>query len=354
MQGRQCEETKQDQHTRPGAGGQSLSRGQSPEISGAGNCANGAHPSDNALGNCANGALPLNNALGNFLQWRGSAVLQHSPQGISPNLGKSGVADLQHGVRAHKTNFRQWRRCTAAPHTLREISPNLGRLIFKRHLSCPLDFLRFCEPMRLVHRVNQSCSVLGSAQPFGSSLASLRWRRLISFSRAVTTNCPVLSPSLFNNSTDSATWCGTRTSNLFDFALMDLVAITQVLVIRCPTIIYEKKAMAILDVSDTSKYYVSDTLILLKCKNSEARQCWSTNRASDHKPLSEVTIMAELQHTQDHPKFTWRFLALSSVGCNVVHIPANTEREAREQSPDGCVMVFAGRLPVREVRHEHA
>lgn len=52
--------------------------------------------------------------------------------------------------------------------------------------------------------------------------------------------------------------------------------------------------------------------------------------------------------------FLWRFLALSSIGCSVVHIPANTEREAREQSPDGCVMVFAGRLPVREVRYEHA
>lgn len=49
--------------------------------------------------------------------------------------------------------------------------------------------------------------------------------------------------------------------------------------------------------------------------------------------------------------FLWRFLALSSIGCNVVHILANTEREAREQSPDGCVMVFAGRLPVQEVRH---
>lgn len=186
-----------------------------------------------------------------------------------------------------------------------------------------------------------------------ASLASLRWRRLISFSRAVTTNCPVLSPSLFSNSTDSATWCGTRTSNLFDLALMDLVAMTQVLVIRCPTIIYEKKAMAILDVSDTYKYYVSDTLILLKCKNSEARQCANTNRASDHNVI-EAYIMADHQHTQTHPKFTWRFLALSSAECNVVHIPANTEREAREQSPAGCVMVFAGRLAVREVRHEHA
>ena len=61
--------------------------------------------------------------------------------------------------------------------------------------------------------------------------------------------------------------------------------------------------------------------------------------------------MAELQHTQTRPKYQYRFLALSSIGRNVIHITATTEREAREQSPAGCVMVFAGRLPVQEVRH---
>lgn len=61
--------------------------------------------------------------------------------------------------------------------------------------------------------------------------------------------------------------------------------------------------------------------------------------------------MADQQHTQTHPKFTWRFLALSSVGCSVIHITALTEREARDQSPPGCVIVFAGRLPVQEVRY---
>ena len=60
--------------------------------------------------------------------------------------------------------------------------------------------------------------------------------------------------------------------------------------------------------------------------------------------------MAELQSTQTRPEFTWRFLALSAIGRNVIHITATTEHEAREQSPAGCVMVFAGRLPV-EVRH---
>ncbi|QCV26250.1 hypothetical protein FE265_16260 [Salmonella enterica subsp. enterica serovar Infantis] len=58
-----------------------------------------------------------------------------------------------------------------------------------------------------------------------SSSGSLRWRRLISNSSAVTTNCPVLSPGDFNASTASAISCGTRTSNLLDFAFTAFVAI---------------------------------------------------------------------------------------------------------------------------------
>ena len=61
--------------------------------------------------------------------------------------------------------------------------------------------------------------------------------------------------------------------------------------------------------------------------------------------------MAGKQHTQTHPEFTWRFLALSVTENSIVHITAATEREAREQSPAGCVMVFAGRLPAQEIRH---
>ena len=58
-----------------------------------------------------------------------------------------------------------------------------------------------------------------------------------------------------------------------------------------------------------------------------------------------------ITHPQGRKSYTWRFLALSAIGRNVIRIKATTEREAREQSPAGCVMVFAGRLPVREVRH---
>ncbi|WP_244370832.1 host cell division inhibitor Icd-like protein [Rahnella sp. ChDrAdgB13] len=54
--------------------------------------------------------------------------------------------------------------------------------------------------------------------------------------------------------------------------------------------------------------------------------------------------------TQNHPKFRFRFLALCATGSAIVHITANSEREARSMSPVGFVMVFSGRLPV-EVRH---
>jgi hypothetical protein len=56
-------------------------------------------------------------------------------------------------------------------------------------------------------------------------------------------------------------------------------------------------------------------------------------------------------HTQTHPKFTWRFLALSVTESSIVRITAATEREARDQSPAGCVMVFAARLPLQGVSH---
>ncbi|MCL6326878.1 host cell division inhibitor Icd-like protein [Pectobacterium polaris] len=55
--------------------------------------------------------------------------------------------------------------------------------------------------------------------------------------------------------------------------------------------------------------------------------------------------------TQTRPEFQYRFLALGTSSQCVVHIIASTERQAREHSPDGHVMVLAGRLPVQEVCH---
>lgn len=66
---------------------------------------------------------------------------------------------------------------------------------------------------------------------------------------------------------------------------------------------------------------------------------------------NEAAMKDHITHPQGRKSYIWRFLVLSAIGRNVIHITATTEREAREQSPAGCVMVFAGRLPVREVRH---
>lgn len=43
-------------------------------------------------------------------------------------------------------------------------------------------------------------------------------------------------------------------------------------------------------------------------------------------------------------KYIWRFIALSTAQPRVIHIEATSEQEARQQSPDGCVMVFAARI----------
>lgn len=65
------------------------------------------------------------------------------------------------------------------------------------------------------------------------------------------------------------------------------------------------------------------------------------------KPLYEVTIMAELQHTQTHPKFTWLFLATpkSHPDCSpvVLRFDTDTEENARAAFP-GWEMVFAAKI----------
>ncbi|HFV5983820.1 TPA: host cell division inhibitor Icd-like protein, partial [Escherichia coli] len=43
-------------------------------------------------------------------------------------------------------------------------------------------------------------------------------------------------------------------------------------------------------------------------------------------------------------KYIWRFIALSTAQPRVIHIVATSEQEARQQSPDGCVMVLASRF----------
>lgn len=65
------------------------------------------------------------------------------------------------------------------------------------------------------------------------------------------------------------------------------------------------------------------------------------------KPLIEVTVMADQQHTQTHPKFTWLFLATpkSHPDCSpvVLRFDTDTEENARAAFP-GWEMVFAAKI----------
>lgn len=65
--------------------------------------------------------------------------------------------------------------------------------------------------------------------------------------------------------------------------------------------------------------------------------------------------MACIQHTQTHPKFTWRFLALNrhdkkATPCRL-SVEAATEREARRILAPHFILCLAARLPVMEARH---
>ncbi|WP_442797337.1 host cell division inhibitor Icd-like protein [Pantoea vagans] len=187
------------------------------------------------------------------------------------------------------------------------------------------------------------------------SLAFLRWRRLISPSRAATTNCPMLSSTCLRLSTSAAIESGTLTSNLFDFALMDFVAIAELPVKWCPTMIIEKKIDARVDVSDTCKYSLSDTSEFPQVQKQRNPEVFAALTGSLTKPLSEVTNMAEQQHTQTHPKFTWRFLAIDRADMAakpcLLSVVAETEKDARRVLAPHFILSLAARLPVVELRH---
>lgn len=186
------------------------------------------------------------------------------------------------------------------------------------------------------------------SQPFGSSLACLRWRRLISPFTAVTINCAFVSPSTRLLSKSATTSCGKRALSCCDLLLVEPVAITESPDDRCDSVYANKMIIKDLKCDSLGSNFKSEGAIhLVSAKPGSAR----TLTGPLTKPLFEVTVMADIQSTQTHPKFTWRFLALGVSTRNVIHITAPTEREARDLSPAGFVMVFAGRLPVQEVSH---
>ncbi|WP_435890268.1 host cell division inhibitor Icd-like protein [Escherichia coli] len=202
-----------------------------------------------------------------------------------------------------------------------------------------------CNPVR------HSSSLHGASDGYSCSLALRRWRRLISPSNAAVTNCPVLSPSSLTLSMASTIWSGTRASILFDFAFTDFVAISDFRLVWCPTMIARKKFNAMLDVSHTDKITCVRHLIFISHKMTKPRTVGAVTgllTTNDSESI-EVAMRNHTTHPQGRDshnlnKYIWRFIALSTAQPRVITIEATSEQEARQQSPDGCVMVFAARI----------
>ncbi|HDP9547738.1 TPA: host cell division inhibitor Icd-like protein [Escherichia coli] len=191
----------------------------------------------------------------------------------------------------------------------------------------------------------------GAGDGYSCSLALRRWRRLISPSNAAVTNCPVLSPSSLTLSIASTIWSGTRASILFDFAFTDFVAISDFRLVWCPTMIAIKKVNAMLDVSHTIKIICVRHLIFISNETTKPRTVGAVTgllTTNDSESI-EVAMLNHTTHPQGRDshnlnKYIWRFIALSTAQPRVITIEATSEQEARQQSPDGCVMVFAARI----------
>ncbi|MER2978875.1 host cell division inhibitor Icd-like protein [Serratia bockelmannii] len=84
------------------------------------------------------------------------------------------------------------------------------------------------------------------------------------------------------------------------------------------------------------------------------RSVCGTSEASNHKLLNEVTAMATADsNTFAHPKFTWRFLALSRTDREAkpcrLSVDAATERDARRVLAPYFILSLAARLPLQGV-----
>lgn len=308
MLGRQWDHSNQNQHTRAAVGGQSLSApvitgtaalaqlmwdNQSPENSGATICEIVGYPPESVM------------------------LVLHTSYRVAP---------MQLA-----TPPKFWGNA--------EISRIFGRLIFNR-CSDVIIRLNFAPADSKVF-----------FRTLAYSLAFLRWRRLISLFTAVTINCAFVSPSTRLLSNSATMSCGKRALSCCDLLLVEPVAITESPSVWCDSVYAKKMTLKGLKCDSLGGSFKGKGAIhLVSAKPGGAP---TPNRASDHKPLVGVTVMADQQHTQTRLKFTWRFLALNrhdkkAKPCRL-SVEAATEREARSILAPHFILSLAARLPAPEV-----
>ncbi|EJA1714479.1 TPA: host cell division inhibitor Icd-like protein [Escherichia coli] len=202
-----------------------------------------------------------------------------------------------------------------------------------------------CNPVR------HSSPHHGAGDGYSCSLALRRWRRLISPRMAALINCPVLSPSSFIFSMPSIISWAIRAVTDCDLAFFGPVAMSNSLCFWCKTIYTKKNYFEGLTCKTLLFYIVSYTLLMQGTETTKPRTVGAVTgllTTNDRKRI-EVAMLNHTTHPQGRDshnlnKYIWRFIALSTAQPRVITIEATSEQEARQQSPDGCVMVFAARI----------
>lgn len=285
MPGRQCstENREQNQHTRPVAGGQSVS----------------------TMHFCILGTAPMAQLNHNVLISKQSSNLSLVA------LVSSKIVGLIHSAEGtalqHTQYFPQWGEC----------EPVVGTLILRTSFRV--------AQMQLATSPLLWGNLDAWYQPFGSmprDCSSFRKTRFIQVAREE-------SPSFFISASSCArNSCWRR---IWYWSVLVLVL----------DIVITKSILS----AGGCNYNV--TKMVLQLLNMTKPCSARTLTGPLTKPLIGVTVMADKQHTQTHPKFTWLFLATpkSHPGCSpiVLRFDTDTEENARAAFP-GWEMVFAAKI----------
>lgn len=320
MPGRQCstENREQNQHTRPVAGGQSVS----------------------TMYFCIQGTAPMAQLNHNMLISKQSsnlslvALVSSKIVGLIP--GAEGTA-LQ-----HTQYFPQWGECEPVAHTLLlrtslgcvQILPLCSSVLANSNIECrgqrnfaPAVFTHDFVDLTYTKNVGQTPD-LAFAQPFGS----IPCRRNSALANSFI-QFPKLTPS--RSAASFSCW---RSSGL--------ILIWNVGDPPSPLGVLSRFIV------DTYVRNLLTWILLCTYVNTSSIEKTTPQTVGAvlgrlTKPLIEVTVMADKQHTQTHPKFTWLFLATpkSHPECSpvVLRFDTDTEDNARAAFP-GWEMVFAAKI----------
>ncbi|HBV0435946.1 TPA: host cell division inhibitor Icd-like protein [Escherichia coli] len=209
--------------------------------------------------------------------------------------------------------------------------------------SCPISLAALTP-------IFSTCARASSEETRRFSPLPSAWRRAISPRMAVTMNPALLSPSSFTDSMPSITSCGIRAVSDCDFAFFEPVAICNPLNESVRQYTHKKSYIKALTCKPPINK-VTYTLLMQGAETTKPRTVGAVTgllTTNDSKIIEAAmrnhTIHPQGRDSYNLNKYIWRFIALSTAQPRVITIVATSEQEARQQSPAGCVMVFAARI----------